>query len=450
MKPTPLPSLRIAAAALVFLLPAGAANAVEWRADAGAGVLTTDNLFRTASGQTKADILDTKAGFMVRESTRTIDLDADGSITFRRYNVDGVGDDKLPNLRGRLQWTLSPDRLAWVVTDTLGQLAINPTDALVPPDRQNLNILSTGPDARLAVGNASWVTASGRYSKVNYENSPFDNAKVGGRVGYEHELDSGRFVSVNALDTHTAYSDQGTDFDIQTLFAGYTSNGAHAAIDANIGVERLKQGDLSKNGFFADITLDRKLTRRSQIFLNLTHRLGDSANLFSRNRGLEPDINQTADVTASDQAAEQSAVDLAYAWIGRRTDFNVAALYFNDKFTGNTNTANRSGFGGNVAGTMRLSPRLALSATLDWRRSAPETGTALIDSQARVGLIWKFSRLFDLTMDVQRFKRNGARLGFDETRFLAMLEWRVTRINGAHLRAPIDTPASRRINAKRP
>lgn len=449
ISPRPLPQLRVAVGAVALTLCASTTQALEWRANAGAGILTTDNLFRTTDNQTKADIVDTNVGFLARESTRTLDLDVDGSMVFRRYNIDSVGDDKLPNLRGHLQWTLSPDRFAWVLNENLGQIAINPTDALVPPDRQNLNIISTGPDARLAVGNASWFTASGRYSNVNYQSSPFDNDKFGGRIGYEHELDSGRFISMNALSTHTQYKDVGTNFNIQTLFAGYVSTGTHASIDANLGVERLKQGSLTKNGYFADITLDRRITRRSEIFINLSHRLGDSASLFTRSQSLEPDVNQTTDVIASDQSVEQTAIDMTYGWTGRRTQLSAGVLYFDDKYSDEFSSANRSGLGTTVAASIQIRPRLKLSASADWRRSAPETGTAQIDSQARLGLLWQFSRLFDLNLGAERFRRSGSIQGFNETRLLAMVEWRVTHINGPHMRPAIDTPASRRINSGR-
>src|SRR5688572_2019414 len=212
--------------AFCTLLTAPSVNSLDWGADFAAGMLATDNLLRTDSAPMDARVHEASSRFLMRGASRTIELDAVGGVVYRNYDIDGLSDDVLPSLNGILQWTASPEQFAWVVTDNFGQRAINPNDGLLPPDRENVNVFGTGPDMRLALGSASWLTAAGRYSRINYEDSPFDSQRLAGRVGYANELDSGRLWSLNFTHARTEFSGPTEPFTIQTLAAGYVGNGS--------------------------------------------------------------------------------------------------------------------------------------------------------------------------------------------------------------------------------
>jgi hypothetical protein len=435
-----------------LLLSAVPATALDWGVDVGTGLLATDNLQRSKDAPLDANISEANARFALRESTRTLDIDAVGGVIHREYDARGISADTLPSVNAFLQWTLAPERFAWVVVENAGQRAINPNDGLLPSDRENVNIVGTGPEFQFALDGGSWITTSARYSRVDYQESPLDSTRLAGRVGFEHELESGNVWSLNFAHARTEFSETATHFYVQSLYAGFASKGPLGVLDADLGVSSLHQADGSRNGYFADVRLDRQLSSHTEISVDLVHRFADSADVFRRRQDLEPDIESTADVIASDQSLRETALDIGVAWMGRRTRLALGGVYFDEKFFNDDVSASRSGAGVYALGEMRLLQRLQLQSRFEWRREAPELEDPVHLSQVQVSLYWQFTRTLGLNLGAEHYLRDGSdgsTANYDENRYFLMLDWRVKELDAPHMRPRIDTPASRRLNKAR-
>ena len=221
--------------AILALVLAHPAIALDWGLSTAAGVLTTDNLFRDDASPQNADVVTGEAALQLRERRRNFDLDLTGGVVYRKYGIDGVSDDTLPSVNGLLRFEFSPERFAWSVSEQLGQRALNPNDGLLPSDRESVNVVSTGPDLRLPTGPDWWVTLGARAGRVDFGDSPLDNYRIAARVGTEHELRSGRLLSLTLSDARTDFTQIDRDFDIRTAALGYLAEGTRGSLNVAAG-----------------------------------------------------------------------------------------------------------------------------------------------------------------------------------------------------------------------
>lgn len=444
-------SRTVAPALAAYFMLGSSASALDWGLTVGAGALTTDNVTRSDVAPISSKIAQTEATILVRESTRTVDIDALGDVVHRDYNTKGISPDTSPTANAFVQWTISPERIAWVVNENLGQRAIDPNDGLLPPGRERLNVFATGPDLQFAVHGASWLTTSARYGLVDYQNSPLDMTRLAGRIGFEHQLESGSLWSINLTHAHTKFDESPNRFDIQSLYTGYVSKGGRGVLDANIGVTVLKQrGDSRRTGFFADVRLDRRLSGNTEVTLDLIHRFADSADVFRRRQDLEPDVDVVADVVSNGQSLRETAVDAGFAWMGRRTRVAIGGIYHREKYFSDAVSAIRSEWGSYLQTEIGLFPRVDLLMRGEWRRVDADLEAPFQYAQAQVSLAWQFFRTMGLNLGAEHYLRDDSSIGtslgnYEETRYFLMLDWRIRDLSSEPVRPRLDTPASRRL-----
>lgn len=424
------------------------AAATDWRADVQVGAMYTDNLRRTDASPESASVQYAATHFFVRQNTRTIFLDADGGITFRRYDVDGVDDDVLPALRARLDWVLVPEVLGFVFTDNLGQRARNSNGGLVPLDRENQNVFTAGPDMRFGFGGGSAIVLSGRYSMVNYEVSPNDSRKRGGELGYERILDSGATVGLIGSSSRTEFTDADGGYDLHSVFMKYAARSRRTAIEGSIGGQSLHDGGEARSGFFGDIRLERRVSRQTVFSLDAVSRFADTADVFQRRQDLEPDVDVIVDTVAGQAALKQFAVTAAMTRDGPRARLEASIGYFNENSRNNDVVSNRSGTSVSMDVEYIVGPRLTVNGVLGASREAPELERAFFNTNLELGLEYELSQNFSLLGGAQYFRRTGGGqtfAGFDETRAFLTLQWRKVRMGREFTGQAIGSPSSRRL-----
>jgi hypothetical protein len=378
----------------------------------------------------------------VQQTRRTFEVDAAGGAVYRRYDAAGFPDDFLPTVHAVMQWAPVPERFAWVLTENYGQRSIDANDSLVPPDREYLNVTGTGPDLRLGLGEGSWLTSAARFSKVDFEESPFDNERLAGRVSYEQEIGSGQRWSANFTHARTEFTGTPEPFRIHTAHAGYVAVGARGALDANAGFTTLHNETESHDGYFADIRLERQLSGQTAISVDFVHRFADAADVFRRRQDLETDIDSSEDVLASADPLRETAVNVTYSWAGRRTRTAIGAWYFDEDSQGES-SANRSGTGALLLGEMNLRPTLRIESRIEWRRESTTLDIPVRLAQGRFNVVWQFARTLGLSLGVEHYLRYGTRESdYDESRFLAFVAWDMKAFDPRLIRT---SPDSRRI-----
>ena len=93
-------------------------------------------------------------------------MDAKGNFSDLDYLQNAYGNQFIGRFDGRADVALIPERVIWVLTESFGQAQIDPFVAVVPTNLENINYVSTGPDATLRLGPTVFLDLRARYSKA--------------------------------------------------------------------------------------------------------------------------------------------------------------------------------------------------------------------------------------------------------------------------------------------
>jgi hypothetical protein len=425
------------------------AHATEWEGSVAGGVLHTDNLDRSPRGH-DANIDEFAGDFYVQKITERLTVDADGGVIWRRFQDEPFENDVLPQLRALLDVDLKPDRLSFRVTENFGQRARIPNDSLLPEDREDVNIFAFGPDAKWVLGDtASFVTASARASRMEYEKSPLDGDKLAARVGFERVIGPHVSWSINGSDGTTRYDDLDTGFDVKAMFFSTTVINSRVNVYVETGWQQLDDEGGPRDGFYLDLNAKRQLSDHSSVALNAVNRFADTSDVFVRRQDLEPDIDTTIDVLPRGRPLREKLMDLSYSWRGRRTNILLGALLFNEQFIGDEQDADRSGRRVDASMLFFVHPRFQIDARVYTSREAPEIGQAIRDGSSQLALGWKLSRTVDLTVGAEHYSRRGSTaLNYEENRLFATLAWQARGGTNPTSFAPRESPIQRRSNVR--
>ena len=417
----------------------------QWSADIAAGVEHTDNLNRTEQSPESASFGTARGHFTLLQQTRTLYADFDGVGIWRDFPTGTPGPDFTPAADTLVVWTPVAERFSWRLSDNLGEIAPSSNGALAPVNRERLNVLSTGPNLQIPWGDSNWFTAAARYGRVDYQISPADGNRVAGQLGVAHGLDNGALLSLNVSQARTSLDSTDVRYDIGSLYANYLQTGARGAIDGSVGVSRLRNSSDQSTGAYADVRLMRELTAQTSIVLDLVHRYGDAAAVFSRQQDLETDIGSIANVQPSGQALRETAADLSLTWGARRTDAGFTLYHYRETQYGTSATTHRRGT--DVLGyfEFKLLPNFIIGGEGAERWWSDETTDSARASELRGYVTWQFLSRLGLSAGAEHYTQSHSLQNYTETRYFAALAWQVTRSEVVRERPTFDTAARRRI-----
>jgi hypothetical protein len=162
---------------------------------------------------------------------------------------------------------------------------------VTPTNRENINYVSTGPDATLRLGGTGFVNVSARYARTQYETSPFDNNQYEGTIALGHLLSARSSVSLDGSTEHVLFEDTAintatntatnTDFKLTSVYGHYEVQGARTEIVAKLGITRVDQKDESFSGPSSKLQLSRVLSTTAKFTFAAGRDLTDASAGFS-------------------------------------------------------------------------------------------------------------------------------------------------------------------------
>src|SRR5882724_635037 len=201
--------LRSAAGTLMLACGTTVAHGADYSLQANAGYLYSNNVQQTPQDATSVSILSASLDGAIQHDSRRLLLDAEGTY-FYRYFADGpYQSDSRPELRSLVEWAVIPGRLRLNFEDTYGQVAVDPTDGLLPSDYQNLNVLSVGPLITLPFTVDTKALISGDYRTVKFADSDADTIRTTGHAGIQHDFSGATAATLGVSYARTAF-DTGT------------------------------------------------------------------------------------------------------------------------------------------------------------------------------------------------------------------------------------------------
>jgi hypothetical protein len=400
------------AAALLFaaIFASECARAQEQEVAFRAGVTATysDNATRTTSGQS-ATALDGLVGLSVAHQSPLLYVDAHASALERGYVEGNLPSELLAN--GYLNLLAGPagGLFTWTVMDSFGQISGQPFAALFANDRQNVNVLSTGPNLRIQLDSRDHFDLAGRYRLDSYSSSSLDDHGYSGQAEFAHDIGSTSHAGV-------VYSYQRIDFQRGTLgaakieeaYAKYRLAGARSYVVLEAGADQLDQGITGREHTSHVLALlQRHLTERLTFEAAYRHGYSDAANAFvaASRDGFTVGTDQTVQALAL--PFEESS---GYAQLTRSVGRLLAAIEITaseETYPGNSASKRRT-VGSDFAADYQLSSKVRFSLRAGYYEekfpNAQEDGRWVNGS---IGLSRMLGRSLQLSLLGTRIKSTG-------------------------------------------
>jgi hypothetical protein len=310
------------------------AESLTYGADVGIG--ESDNVTLVQTNKISQTIAIADLDFDLKDQTRRFDVDAKGNFSDLDYLQNAYGNQLIGRFDGRADFALIPERVIWVLTESFGQMQIDPFAAAVPTNLENINYVATGPDASFRMGPTVFLDLSARYAKSTYETDPFDSNTVLGSAALGRALSAQSSVSLNGSFERVLFANTevNTNFNRSSVYGHYEVQGARTDLMANLGVTKVNQGPESFTGPNAKLQLLRKLSSVSTLKFTLGRDITDGSTAFAnlRSGAIGGIVTGPAVVSQNNYTVTYGSIDWEYA--RNRTTIGVSGTWERDTYEG--------------------------------------------------------------------------------------------------------------------
>ena len=399
-------------ATLLLLVVTSNSQAAAPGYEISVGVVETDNVQRVPSGGTSDTILEQELKFDWHDQRPRLNTDIDADLSHLTYVPHTFSDEVIGNFIGKTRLAVVPQYLFWNFADNFGQGGTNPTQAVTPENRENINYFSTGPETLLPLGGQNLLDLKAAYGKVSYQKSPFDNSRVSGGLGLIHELSARTEVSVNLSDERVNYSNDtlNPDYSTQQAFVHFDARANRTTLGVDVGYGRLVEPNSSQGTVIARLELSRKVSASSTISASFGREYSDAAAAFQISQVLNGANLNTQQSVQTGGPFTMVYETAAWNFARNRTRFGVTVSHFKDAYV-QTTTLNdiRTQVDANVS--RQLTPAVQIALTEDYYRQSFENiqGNSS-QSTTDLGLSWRLARRLTMSVDYA-FARRQSELG---------------------------------------
>ncbi|MEO6185603.1 MAG: hypothetical protein ABIP38_01560 [Steroidobacteraceae bacterium] len=431
--------------------------ALDWGMQARVSAIDSDNLAQAPKGlEESATIGVVELGAELEHSTKYLLLDAEASHAYRHFFQSAFDDENRSQLRASFSWMPVRDVLRLSVTETYGQLALNPAEGLLPSNYENANVVTAGPTAMIPLGPDTRIVAEGEYRAASFSESPVDTSRRFGQLSIERELS-------RVFTAHAGVSAARVDFDIDGLSRGYDVKSVDAGVDAvgrrtslglQAGRDTVDFGGDRFTGSSYQLNVERRLTRATRLFATARQEITDSAQVFQLGQVTDPAMSSIRDVQLTSQPMQRTQYRLGWVWAGARASLNLQGGFINERFDvllpdpllapGVNRIVREYG----LDTRYRLRGGSTLGASVQVLRESFQGGLRSNDLFATVSYTRQFSDKLGLELRAQRIERTESPRDFRELRLFAFLTYALRDLREPRA-AVFDRQFERRIQRER-
>jgi hypothetical protein len=227
---------------------------------------------------------------------------------YEYYRKDTVPDRSVVTLNSNLAWQIVPDRLSWVVEDYYGQTYRNILLAGAPSNQQNVNIVSTGPDASLRLNPVNTLVTALRAGKYNAEQVATDpnrdSNRYYGMLGWRYTASATTNLSLNYDTMRRAFEDTSinTDYDLRNIYFRLESKRtARSSVFLDLGKSRIvPDGSDAIDGNLLRALYIRRMGAGSVLRIAADSQLTDASNAILSSGGVSSVTTPIGTVGSSD------------------------------------------------------------------------------------------------------------------------------------------------------
>ena len=404
---------------VLSVAPAWAGNAAY---EFNAGIGQTDNVTRVESNPVDDTIASAGLRFSYDERSSRLEADVVGNVGYYEYLEDTYDSELLGNIAADLSAAIVSDTFYWKLSDNFGQVLNDPFTPATPDNREILNYLSTGPEAKFRLGTQMELELGARYAMADYEDSPLDSATVLFEGGLTRSISKGSEFGLFLRHQQLEYDDAppGFDYDQSQAFLRYNALGSRTRVRIDVGVDEIDReaarSTLSEPLF--RLEAERRMSNRSTVTLSGIRQFDSSGSAFAS--------EQSGDGISLDTSASRQAFDpflheglrLGWRYTGNRTDFGLGANWSQQTYE------NRRDFDQTLtsfSASLRraFTPNLSMTLDISDGRSEFEVpGADYQDLTTGISLEWRMSRALVTRLSYSHGERDSDTVGgnYDENR----------------------------------
>jgi hypothetical protein len=311
-----------------------AATGLTYGVDAGVG--ETDNVNFAPSGAVSQTIATVDADVSLKQRTALLEDQVKGQFTFFDYLEHAYGSQLIGRLDGTADVAIVPERVFWFVQDDYGEATLDPFSAPIPTNLEYVNAFSTGPEWELHFGASTFLKLDARYSRVQYQTSPFNNNRFLGSLQLGLSTSARAAISFNATVERVAYQDTllNTDATRGSFYGEYEIQGARTDVTARLGVTSVDSGGTTTRGSLATLVASRKLSRAATLSLQGGRILTDASASLANLQGGASGAISTSQAAVTSSIYTQTYAQLGWQYLRNRTTLAFSGRWENDTYAG--------------------------------------------------------------------------------------------------------------------
>ncbi|MCH6483706.1 hypothetical protein MMG85_09020 [Pseudoxanthomonas sp. LH2527] len=414
MKPHPR-RITLVAAAIAAALPV-AAHAVRIDYTLDAGVERDDNVTLSETDPVEQTIFRAGLGFAIEQNSSAVQARISGRLDHRRYeDIYANATDRM--LEGRLNWMVIPDRLGLVVEDSYGVQTIDRFEPDSPNNRQQINVLSLGPDLHFNLGNTLRGRAELRFINSDAEvTEDFNSDRIAAALRAVKDLDATSTLSVNLQMQDVDFDNDlfARDHKRYEAYASYNRRFNRLDMLLDAGYARLDYDDgQTRNNPLLRAELGWRMSERSRFSVNAANQFSDAASgalgaIASTESGIPPSV-LTGRSTITPSAYEQRSLNMGYEYTGVRTIYSISGNAQKIDYVDPGESGEESR-GVSVELSYRLRPSLTLrgAASRDRTETDPPFPRRENNRLYSLGLEKQWSRHWSSSLSYNRYERSTA------------------------------------------
>jgi hypothetical protein len=430
--------------ALMGAMP-GHLNAFDVDYEVGVAAQHSDNIALRDRDEISDTVVSPRLWFAAEQAGSRVQVSAQGNVGYHHY-VDGTFDDQVRgSFTGRLNWSVIPQRLDFVVQDYLSLQPVNQFAAFSPANEQQVNVFMAGPTLYARFGDATRGQLDLRYiDSYAEEDEGFDSSRYNAVARVVREVSATTSVSANLEATDV-------DFDLPGRASDYKRYDGYATLEmdrprldvrADFGYSRLELAQSAVPGAsleesypLARLNLDWRLSPRSSIGATVRHQLTDAAEYLINTRDIDFGLDRRnvnfnefriPDSVIEPNVFRERLIRARYSYNGERLDLRVAPFHRRMRYVeGLVEDQERRGIVANL--DFRLRPRTTVSVyAVNSEREFQVTGREDKDWIGGVGLSHRFTRKWTGRVDLEHRTRESTEFGrsYDENAVMVSLSYR--------------------------
>ena len=408
--------------ALLAAIP-GNSGAFDVDYEIGLAAKRSDNINLSETNPISETVLSPRLNFEAEQTGRTVQLSARGDLEYLHY-IDGTFDNETRGrFAGKLNWTVLPQRLDFVLQDYLSLQPVDQLAAFSPGNQQQINVFVAGPTLHARFDGTTRGQLDLRYINSYAEkNTAFDSDRYHAAARLSHDLSANNRVSANleATDVRFDLAGRASDYRRYEGYANSTIKRKRIDLSVDLGTSRLEFDRRDSKSYpLARATLDWRISSRSRLETTVRYQLGDAAQglISPLDLNLDIDLDRRnfndlrTDAIVEPNVYRERMIRLRYVYKGERLNLRVAPYSRQIRYVEDL-VASQDRRGGIVNVDYRLRPRLTLTL-----RAAKEDrdylGISRKDQQmvTSVGLANRFTRHWTGQIDFQRRQRDSTAVG---------------------------------------